>query len=163
MTLLEDFKTCLDEIAREMNLPFLKLNDDDECQLCYSNDLDIHLMWNKADSLQLHSSLLSTSDISDMHRAFELLLEMNNSYPDMAGGYFGFSKIKNFISYNAVIPLSEVNASLIKNILNNYIDFALHMRSKLMSELEIINDNPNNTTSDSTFPHLEFIGAGIRA
>lgn len=162
MSLLEKFNMCLDEISRELNLPHLKLDDSNQCKLNYNQALDIQLIWNRANSLQLHSRIQSTNAIPDLLPVLELLLSMNHSDSDMSGGYFGLNKNDRSISYNAIIPLIDVDTVLVRNILTNYIQFSLQMQTKIASELSSI-QSQQTAYHTSMNPDLALLMSGMKA
>lgn len=149
MTKQDKFRDCLKEIGRGLSLPHLKLDVSGECKLNYNNELDIQLIWNRANSLQLHSRIGSTSSIDDPSSAYELLLSMNHSDTEMSGGYFSLDKNDRSISYNTVIPLIEVDKNLIMNILTNFIHFSLNLQAKIRSELSTTQSQQTDRGSSS--------------
>lgn len=135
MNTYDKFKAYLNEVGTGLGLPHLKLDASGECKLNYNNEVDIQIILNRANCLQLHSSIGSVSSIEDPSSAYEMLLSMNHSDIEMAGGYFSLDKNDHSISYNSVIPLIEVSKKLIINILSNFIHFSLKQKLKIKSTL----------------------------
>lgn len=147
------FSEALNQINKELNLPHLVLDNSGRCLIRYADFFNVEIILNFSEEIQLHSYIVSTKQCLDLPNLAMHLLKWNNSECEFGGSFIGINDQSGFITFNTHILLPSIDAIIVVNILNNFIEASIKTKEKIEN---ILTNNYSMAKAETKFLPNQF-------
>ncbi len=137
MSIKQQFAESVLELAVAYEMPHFKLDGDGRCSIRYNDEFDVEFFVNDADAIQMHAYLLSVAElqaVEDEGFVYKKLLCWNESSCDLVGSYYAINEVSQQITFNLSLTVTELDRTLLENILNNFLDKASNVNEQFNNE-----------------------------